>query len=68
MLTAMTVPPSDRFIPDDTLFEEEPKDVATDVDLSAYTPKLFTSTAAATSKVTLTLLTAQTRPLTPVQT
>uniref|UniRef100_A0A8C7ME35 Uncharacterized protein n=1 Tax=Oncorhynchus kisutch TaxID=8019 RepID=A0A8C7ME35_ONCKI len=43
-----------RFIPDDVMFDEEPKDFATDVDLSAYTPKLFTSTAAATSKVELT--------------
>uniref|UniRef100_A0A8C7JYL2 ESF1, nucleolar pre-rRNA processing protein, homolog (S. cerevisiae) n=2 Tax=Oncorhynchus kisutch TaxID=8019 RepID=A0A8C7JYL2_ONCKI len=43
-----------RFIPDDVTFDEEPKDLATDVDLSAYTPKLFTSTAAATSKVELT--------------
>uniref|UniRef100_A0A674DZV7 ESF1, nucleolar pre-rRNA processing protein, homolog (S. cerevisiae) n=1 Tax=Salmo trutta TaxID=8032 RepID=A0A674DZV7_SALTR len=42
-----------RFIPDVT-FDEEPKDLATDVDLSAYTPELFTSTAAATSKVELT--------------
>ncbi|XP_008276563.1 ESF1 homolog isoform X2 [Stegastes partitus] len=43
-----------RFIPDDVTFDEEPKDVATDVNLSAYTPKLFTSSAAATSKVQLT--------------
>uniref|UniRef100_A0A8C7RAM6 ESF1, nucleolar pre-rRNA processing protein, homolog (S. cerevisiae) n=1 Tax=Oncorhynchus mykiss TaxID=8022 RepID=A0A8C7RAM6_ONCMY len=43
-----------RFIPDDVTFDEEPKDLAADVDLSAYTPKLFTSTAAATSKVELT--------------
>ncbi|KAK6300288.1 hypothetical protein J4Q44_G00283860 [Coregonus suidteri] len=43
-----------RFVPDDVTFDEEPKDLATDVDLSAYTPKLFTSTAAATSKVELT--------------
>uniref|UniRef100_A0A3P8TZ83 ESF1, nucleolar pre-rRNA processing protein, homolog (S. cerevisiae) n=1 Tax=Amphiprion percula TaxID=161767 RepID=A0A3P8TZ83_AMPPE len=40
-----------RFIPDDMTFDEEPKDVVTDVNLSAYTPKLFTSSAAATSKV-----------------
>ncbi|XP_023256637.1 ESF1 homolog, partial [Seriola lalandi dorsalis] len=39
-----------RFIPDDVTFPEEPKDAATDVNLSAYTPKLFTSSAAATSK------------------
>ncbi|XP_071359535.1 ESF1 homolog [Trachinotus anak] len=43
-----------RFIPDDVMFTEEPKDAATDVNLSAYTPKLFTSSAAATSKVQLT--------------
>uniref|UniRef100_A0A3B4V7Y1 ESF1, nucleolar pre-rRNA processing protein, homolog (S. cerevisiae) n=1 Tax=Seriola dumerili TaxID=41447 RepID=A0A3B4V7Y1_SERDU len=43
-----------RFIPDDVTFPEEPKDAATDVNLSAYTPKLFTSSAAATSKVQLT--------------
>ncbi|XP_023117750.2 ESF1 homolog isoform X2 [Amphiprion ocellaris] len=43
-----------RFIPDDMTFDEEPKDVVTDVNLSAYTPKLFTSSAAATSKVQLT--------------
>lgn len=40
-----------RFIPDDEKFDEEPKDVATDVNLSAYTPKLFTSSATTTSKV-----------------
>ncbi|XP_044198247.1 ESF1 homolog isoform X1 [Thunnus albacares] len=43
-----------RFIPDDVTFDEEPKDMATDVNLTAYTPKLFTSTAASTSKVQLT--------------
>ncbi|KAM4604018.1 ESF1 homolog isoform 1-T3 [Polymixia lowei] len=43
-----------RFIPDDVTFDEEPKDMATDVDLSVYTPKLFTSSATATSKVELT--------------
>ncbi|XP_068590933.1 ESF1 homolog isoform X1 [Cebidichthys violaceus] len=43
-----------RFIPDDVTFDEEPRDVATDVNLSAYTPKLFTSSANATSKVQLT--------------
>ncbi|TDH15628.1 hypothetical protein EPR50_G00010700 [Perca flavescens] len=43
-----------RFIPDDVEFEEEPKDAATDVNLSDYTPKLFTSAANATSKVQLT--------------
>ena len=39
------------FIPDDVVFDEEPKEVATEVELSTYTPKLFTSSAAATSKV-----------------
>ncbi|XP_049428443.1 ESF1 homolog [Epinephelus fuscoguttatus] len=43
-----------RFVPDEVKFGEEPKDVATDVNLSAYTPKLFTSSANATSKVQLT--------------
>uniref|UniRef100_A0A3Q2TD75 ESF1, nucleolar pre-rRNA processing protein, homolog (S. cerevisiae) n=1 Tax=Fundulus heteroclitus TaxID=8078 RepID=A0A3Q2TD75_FUNHE len=43
-----------RFIPDDVTFEEEPRDAATDVNLTAYAPKLFTSSAAATSKVQLT--------------
>ncbi|XP_073347278.1 ESF1 homolog [Pagrus major] len=43
-----------RFIPDDETFDEEPKDVATDVNLSVYTPKLFTSSATTTSKVQLT--------------
>ncbi|XP_062303974.1 ESF1 homolog isoform X1 [Osmerus eperlanus] len=43
-----------RYIPDDMMFDDEPKDMATDVDLSVYTPKCFTSTASATSKVELT--------------
>ncbi|KAG5855600.1 hypothetical protein ANANG_G00050790 [Anguilla anguilla] len=43
-----------RFIPDDVSFDEEPKDVAADVDLASYTPKYFTSAAMATSKVELT--------------
>ncbi|KAM4595186.1 ESF1 homolog [Fundulus diaphanus] len=43
-----------RFIPDDVTFEEEPRDAATDINLAAYAPKLFTSSAAATSKVQLT--------------
>ncbi|XP_026215124.1 ESF1 homolog [Anabas testudineus] len=43
-----------RFIPDDVTFDQEPKDVATDMNLSAYTPNLFTSSATATSKVKLT--------------
>ncbi|KAG7254850.1 hypothetical protein CRUP_002616, partial [Coryphaenoides rupestris] len=43
-----------RFIPDDMVFDEEPQGVATEVELSAYTPKLFTSAAASTSKVEVT--------------
>ncbi|XP_053332917.1 ESF1 homolog [Clarias gariepinus] len=43
-----------RFIPDSMTFDDEPKDRATDVDLSTYQPKLFTSTAATTAKVELT--------------
>lgn len=40
-----------RFVPDEVTFDEEPKDVATDVNLTSYTPKLFTSSATSTSKV-----------------
>lgn len=40
-----------RFIPDNVAFEDEPRDAATDVNLAAYTPKLFTSGATTTSKV-----------------
>ncbi|XP_029994626.1 ESF1 homolog [Sphaeramia orbicularis] len=43
-----------RFIPNDVTFDDEPKDVATDVNLTSYTPKLFTSSASSTSKVQLT--------------
>ncbi|KAM9792230.1 ESF1 homolog [Neosynchiropus ocellatus] len=43
-----------RFIADDVTFDEQPKDEASDVNLAAYTPKLFTSSASATSKVELT--------------
>ncbi|XP_075452173.1 ESF1 homolog [Ascaphus truei] len=43
-----------RFIPDDVEFNDEPKDFASDVDLSAYKPKYFTSAAMATSKVDIT--------------
>lgn len=42
-----------RFIPDDVVFDEEPKDAATDVNVVAYTPKLFTSSGTTTSKVRL---------------
>lgn len=40
-----------RFIPDDVTFDDEPKDVAADVNVAAYTPKLFTSSGTTTSKV-----------------
>ncbi|CAK6983147.1 ESF1 homolog [Scomber scombrus] len=43
-----------RFVPNDVKFDEEPKDEATDVNLTVYTPKLFTSTSSSTSKVQLT--------------
>ncbi|XP_053192356.1 ESF1 homolog [Scomber japonicus] len=43
-----------RFVPSDVTFDDEPKDEATDVNLTAYTPKLFTSTSSSTSKVQLT--------------
>uniref|UniRef100_A0A803TCZ8 ESF1 nucleolar pre-rRNA processing protein homolog n=1 Tax=Anolis carolinensis TaxID=28377 RepID=A0A803TCZ8_ANOCA len=44
----------DRFIPDDVTFDDEPKDVASEVDGAAYKPKFFTSAAVATSKVDIT--------------
>nr|XP_060642028.1 ESF1 homolog [Anolis sagrei ordinatus] len=43
-----------RFIPDDVAFDDEPKDVASEVDGAAYKPKFFTSAAVATSKVDIT--------------
>ncbi|XP_062912206.1 ESF1 homolog [Mobula hypostoma] len=43
-----------RFIPDELTFEDEPKDVAADVNLAAYKPKYFTSTALGSSKAQLT--------------
>ncbi|KAK7930427.1 hypothetical protein WMY93_006822 [Mugilogobius chulae] len=43
-----------RFIPDDVQFDEKPKDVSTDVNLTSYSPNLFTSTSSSTSKVQLT--------------
>lgn len=42
-----------RFIPDDITFDDEPKDVALEVDLTAYKPKYFTSAAMGTSTVFL---------------
>ena len=63
------------FIPDDVVFDEEPKEVATEVELTTYTPKMFTSSAAATSKVyslthshTHTLTNTHTHTLTHAQT
>ncbi|XP_053236562.1 ESF1 homolog [Podarcis raffonei] len=41
-----------RFIPDDVTFDDEPKDVASEVD--SYKPKYFTSAAVSTSKVDIT--------------
>ncbi|XP_077574895.1 ESF1 homolog [Stigmatopora nigra] len=43
-----------RFIPDGITFEDSPKDVATNVNLATYTPKLFTSAGNATTKVEVT--------------
>ncbi|XP_051867006.1 ESF1 homolog isoform X2 [Pristis pectinata] len=43
-----------RFIPDELTFEDEPKDVAADVNLAAYKPKYFTSAALSSSKAELT--------------
>ena len=42
-----------RFIPDDITFDDEPKDVASEVDLAAYKPRYFTSAAMGTSTVFL---------------
>ncbi|XP_019371791.1 PREDICTED: ESF1 homolog [Gavialis gangeticus] len=43
-----------RFIPDNVAFDDEPKDVALEVDGAAYKPKYFTSAAMGTSKVDVT--------------
>ncbi|XP_007450258.1 PREDICTED: ESF1 homolog [Lipotes vexillifer] len=43
-----------RFIPDDITFDDEPKDVASEVDLTAYKPRYFTSAAMGTSTVEIT--------------
>ncbi|XP_012866448.1 PREDICTED: ESF1 homolog [Dipodomys ordii] len=43
-----------RFIPDDVTFDDEPKDIASEVDLTAYKPKYFTSAAMGTSTVEIT--------------
>uniref|UniRef100_A0A7M4F292 ESF1 nucleolar pre-rRNA processing protein homolog n=1 Tax=Crocodylus porosus TaxID=8502 RepID=A0A7M4F292_CROPO len=42
------------FIPDNVAFDDEPKDVALEVDGAAYKPKYFTSAAMGTSKVDVT--------------
>ncbi|KAH0621861.1 hypothetical protein JD844_023550 [Phrynosoma platyrhinos] len=44
----------EEFIPDDVTFDDEPKDMASEVDGAAYKPKYFTSAAVATSKVDIT--------------
>ncbi|XP_010189086.1 PREDICTED: ESF1 homolog, partial [Mesitornis unicolor] len=43
-----------RFIPDNVTFDENPKDVASEVNVAAYKPKYFTSAAMGTSKVDIT--------------
>ncbi|KAM9068256.1 ESF1 homolog [Sarcophilus harrisii] len=43
-----------RFIPDDITFDEEPKDIALEVDITTYKPKYFTSAAMGTSTVEIT--------------
>uniref|UniRef100_A0A2K6GSY4 ESF1 RRM domain-containing protein n=1 Tax=Propithecus coquereli TaxID=379532 RepID=A0A2K6GSY4_PROCO len=43
-----------RFIPDNITFDDEPKDVASEVDLTTYKPKYFTSAAMGTSTVEIT--------------
>ncbi|KAM9155475.1 ESF1 homolog [Pangshura tecta] len=43
-----------RFIPDDITFDDEPKDIASEVDGAAYKPKYFTSAAMGTSTVDIT--------------
>ncbi|XP_028927539.1 ESF1 homolog [Ornithorhynchus anatinus] len=43
-----------RFIPDDVTFDDEPKDMASEVDITAYKPKYFTSAAMGTSTVEVT--------------
>lgn len=45
-----------RFIPDDMTFEDEPKDVCSEMpELNKYKPRLFTTTALQQAKVTLIL-------------
>ena len=42
-----------RFIPDNVTFDDKPKDAASEVNVSVYKPKYFTSAAMGTSKVSL---------------
>ncbi|OXB82870.1 UNVERIFIED_CONTAM: hypothetical protein H355_010440 [Colinus virginianus] len=43
-----------RFIPDNITFDDKPKDTASEVNVSVYKPKYFTSAAMGTSKVDIT--------------
>uniref|UniRef100_A0A8B9I1U4 ESF1 nucleolar pre-rRNA processing protein homolog n=1 Tax=Anser brachyrhynchus TaxID=132585 RepID=A0A8B9I1U4_9AVES len=43
-----------RFIPDNVTFDDKPKDVASEANVSVYKPKYFTSAAMGTSKVDIT--------------
>ncbi|XP_048791441.1 ESF1 homolog [Lagopus muta] len=43
-----------RFIPDNVTFDDKPKDTASEVNVSGYKPKYFTSAAMGTSKVDIT--------------
>lgn len=43
-----------RFIPDNVTFDDKPKDAASEVNVSVYKPKYFTSAAMGTSKVDIT--------------
>ncbi|POI32108.1 hypothetical protein CIB84_004140 [Bambusicola thoracicus] len=43
-----------RFIPDNVTFDDKPKDTASEVNVSVYKPKYFTSAAMGTSKVDIT--------------
>ncbi|XP_065595611.1 ESF1 homolog [Cyrtonyx montezumae] len=43
-----------RFIPDNIAFDDKPKDTASEMNVSVYKPKYFTSAAMGTSKVDIT--------------
>ncbi|XP_021245889.1 ESF1 homolog isoform X1 [Numida meleagris] len=43
-----------RFIPDNITFDDKPRDTASEVNVSVYKPKYFTSAAMGTSKVDIT--------------